>query len=144
MEINGLPLHPLVVHAAVVFGPLAVLAALVHVALPRWRAHVRWPMVTLAVVATAAVVVSYLSGTSFLDSKPELSGSPLVEHHEELGRQLLWVSIAFGAVAVVAGWLARRTGAVRVVLDVLLGLTALTFLVWIARTGEAGARAVWG
>ena len=26
MEINGLPLHPLVVHAAVVFGPLAAVA----------------------------------------------------------------------------------------------------------------------
>ena len=34
MEINGLPLHPLVVHAAVVFGPLAALTALAYVVPP--------------------------------------------------------------------------------------------------------------
>ena len=31
------PLHPLVVHGAVVFGPLAAVAALVYALVPRWR-----------------------------------------------------------------------------------------------------------
>ena len=35
MEINGLPLHPLAVHAAVVFGPLAALLALAYAVLLR-------------------------------------------------------------------------------------------------------------
>ena len=48
MEINGLPLHPLVVHAAVIFGPLAAVAALAFL-VPRWRDRLRWPMVVLAV-----------------------------------------------------------------------------------------------
>jgi len=36
-EFNGLPLHVLVVHAAVVFGPLAALSALAYVGLPKYR-----------------------------------------------------------------------------------------------------------
>jgi hypothetical protein len=144
MEINGLPLHPLVVHAAVVMGPLAAIAALLHVAVPRWRVRLRWPMVVLALAATAAIVVAYFSGGSFLDSKPELESSPLVETHEQRGEQLLWVTLAFGVVALVAGWLSTRTGALRIVLDVLLGVAALVLLVLVVRTGESGARAVWG
>ena len=41
MEINGLPLHVLVVHAAVVFGPLAALSAIGYVALPSQRDRLR-------------------------------------------------------------------------------------------------------
>ena len=143
MEINGLPLHPLVVHAAVVFGPLAALAALGYL-VPRWRSRLRWPMVVLALVATGAIVVAYLSGGDFLDSKPELEGSPAVETHEERGEQLLWVTLGFGAIGLLAGWLSTRTGAVRVALDVLLAVGAVAVLVLVIRTGDSGARAVWG
>ena len=141
MEINGLPLHPLVVHAAVVLGPVAALVALAHL-VPSWRERLRWPMVVLAVLATLAIVAAYLSGDNFLEHKPELEGSPLVEKHEDLAGQLLWISIGFGVIAVAAGFLARR-GALRVVLDVLLAVAAVLVLVWVVRTGDAGARAVW-
>lgn len=143
MEINGLPLHPLVVHAAVVFGPLAAVAALGYL-VPRWRDRLRWPLVALALVATGAIVVAYFSGGDFLDSKPELSASPQVEAHEELGEQLLWVALGFGLVALLAAWLHRRTGALRIVLDVLVAVGAIAVVVMVIRTGEAGARAVWG
>lgn len=143
MEINGLPLHPLVVHAAVVFGPLAAVAALAYL-VPRWRDVLRWPMVVLAVIATGALVLAYFSGGDFLDSRPELRQLPKVQEHEDLGDQLLWISLAFGVIAVVTGWLHARTGALRVVLDVLLAVSAVVLLVWVFRTGEAGARAVWG
>ena len=143
MEINGLPLHPLVVHAAVVFGPLAALAALASL-VPRWRDRMRWPMLVLAVLATGALVVAYVSGGELLDSRPALRASPQVESHEALGEQMLWVSLAFGAFAILAGWLHARTGALRVVVDVLLAVAAVVVLVWVFRTGEAGARAVWG
>jgi hypothetical protein len=144
MEINGLPLHPLVVHAAVVFTPLAAIAALLYVAVPRWRDRLRWPMLALAVIATGAIVVAYLSGGSFLNSKPELKTSPQVLAHQHRGRQLLWIGIGFGLLAIVSGWLHTRTGALRIVLDVLLGVAAVLLLVWVFLTGEAGARAVWG
>jgi len=143
MEINGLPLHPLVVHAAVIFGPIAALAALAFL-VPRWRTRLRWPMVGLAVLATASIVAAYLTGDDFLEQKPELSTSPQVQTHEDRAGQLLWVTLAFGLIAIASGWLATRTGALRVVLDVLLGVSAVAVLVLVFLTGEAGARAVWG
>jgi sugar phosphate permease len=142
MEINGLPLHPLVVHAAVVFGPLAALAALAYL-VPSWREKIRWPMVGLAVVATLSIVAAYLSGDNFLEHKPELESSPLVQKHEDLAGQLLWITIAFGVIAVVTGFLARR-GALKVVFDVLLAVGAVLVLIWVVRTGDAGAKSVWG
>lgn len=145
MEINGLPLHPLVVHAAVVLGSLAPVAAIAYVAVPRRRALLRWPMVGLALLGAASLVAAYYTGRSFLESRPpEIQASPQVLTHEHLARQLFWIALGFGVVAIAAGWLSRRTGAVRVVLDVLLAASALAVLVWVARTGDAGARAVWG
>jgi uncharacterized membrane protein len=143
MEINGLPLHPLVVHAAVVFGPIAALTALAFL-VPRWRLRLRWPMVAVALLATGLIVAAYLTGDNFLEHKPELRASPQVQIHEDRAVQLLWVTIAFGALALVSGWLATRTGALRIVLDVLLGVAAVLVLALVFLTGEAGARAVWG
>ena len=143
MEINGLPLHPLVVHAAVIFGPIAALTALAFL-VPRWRLRLRWPMVVLALVATGAIIAAYLTGNNFLDHKPELRTSPQVQKHEDRAWRLLWVTIAFGVIALVAGWFATRTGALRIVLDVLLGVAAIATLVLVVLTGDAGARAVWG
>ena len=40
---NGLPLHVLVVHGAVVVTPVAALAALALVR-PSWRTRLRWPV----------------------------------------------------------------------------------------------------
>ncbi len=144
MEINGLPLHPLVVHAAVVFGPLGALAALVYVLLPSWRDRVRWPMVAMALLATAAIVVAFLTGRSFLNSRPDLAQLAQVQTHKARATTTLWITLAFGVVAVVAGALHERTGAVRLALRVLLGLAAVAVLVGVALTGDAGARAVWG
>ena len=144
MEISGLPLHPLLVHAAVVFTPLAALTALAYALLTRWRERLRWPMLALAVVATLAVVAAFLSGKSFLDSTPELAQVPLVETHEERGELLLWLTLGFGAVALVSGWLHARSGPVRLALRGLLAVAAVAVLVQVVLTGDAGSRAVWG
>ena len=56
MEINGLPLHPLVVHAAVIFGPLGCLTALAYVGLPQHRDRLRWVALAMVLIATAVVV----------------------------------------------------------------------------------------
>ncbi len=145
MEINGLPLHVLVVHAAVVFGPLAALAALAYVALPGWRDRLRWPMVVMAVLATGAIVVAYFSGISFYNSRPDLHQLPNLATHKSRGRILFWVTLPFGVVAAVTGgWLHERTGAARLVPNALLGVTAVAVLVLVVLTGDAGARAVWG
>ncbi len=143
MEINGLPLHPLVVHAAVVFGPLAALAALVYL-VPRWRGAVRWPMLVLALVATGAIVVAYFSGRSFLSSRPELGRIPEVQTHQSRAWLLLWATFGFGLVAIVSAWWGSRTGPLRILLDVLLAASAVAVLVLVVLTGDAAARALWG
>jgi uncharacterized membrane protein len=147
MEINGLPLHPLVVHAAVVFGPLAALGALVYVLVPRWRDRLRWPMLVLVLVATAAIWAAYLTGVNFRDSQPFYTEGAIgdkVHKHEQLAGKLRIMTSVFAVVAIVAAWLHTRTGPTRIVLGVLLGLASVGTLVLTVLTGDAGARAVWG
>ena len=144
MEITGLPLHPLVVHAAVVFGPIGALTALAYAALPRWRDRLHKPMVALALVATGSVVAAYFTGKDFLDRRPELAQAELVLTHQDRGEVLLVLTLAFGVVALIAGWLhTRATGAGRLAVQVVLGLAAVAVLVQVVLTGDAGSRAVW-
>src|SRR4029453_12287221 len=64
-EFNGLPLHPLVVHAAVVLGPLAALAALAYVGWPKHRDLLRWVALVTVLLATASIWAAYLTSTNF-------------------------------------------------------------------------------
>ena len=142
MEINGLPLHPLVVHAAVVFGPLAALGALAYVLLPGWRDRLRWPMVVVALLGTGAIVAAYFTGISFYNSRPDLHQLPSLATHKSRGRMLFWITLPFGVLAAVTGvW---RDGAARLVPNVVLGVAALVVLVQVVLTADAGARSVWG
>jgi hypothetical protein len=71
MEIGGLPVHVLVVHAAVVLTPLAALTAIVFAVVPRWRWLTRWPALVSGLVALGAVVAAKLSGDNFVENRPE-------------------------------------------------------------------------
>ena len=88
-----MPLHPLVVHAVVVLGPLAAVTGLVYAAVPKWRWLLRWPLVVLAVVAAGASVLAAQSGESLLESRPELA--PIVEEHEESGELMRNVALGY-------------------------------------------------
>lgn len=143
MEFNGLPLHALVVHAAVVFAPLAGAAAVAYL-VPRWRDWLRWPLVVTAVLAGASVLLAYLSGQDHLDQNPALAQLPAVQTHQDRAVPLLWVSLGFAAVAVLTGAVHGRTGLLPRVLAVLVAVAGVGLLVLAFLTGEAGARAVWG
>lgn len=147
MEINGLPLHPLVVHAAVVLGPLSALAALAYALVPAWRDRLRWPLLVVVLVATASIWASFLTGQSFRDSKPFFSQPPLaakIRHHEQLAGVLRLVTSGFAVLTVLAVWLHDRRGVVRLALAGLVSVAAIATLVYTALTGDAGAQAVWG
>jgi hypothetical protein len=147
-EINGLPLHPLVVHAAVVLGPLAALAAFAYVGLPRHRDLLRWVALVTVLLATASIWAAYLTGNNFFSHGNFDHFSQKIQDriatHQGYARTLRWMTTGFAAVTVVATWLHSRTGAVRAGLGLLVVLGAVLTLVWVALTGEAGARAVWG
>ena len=156
MEIGGLPLHFLVVHAAVVFAPLAALGAVVFAVAPRWRWLLRWPALVTGLIALASVVLAKLSGTSYLGAHAELA--PIVEVHQERGNVLMWVTIAFAVVLLAAAFMLGSRSplpsgrgardsvvpAADPVVAALLVIGALAVLVLVILTGDAGARAVWG
>lgn len=144
MEINGLPLHALVVHAAVVLGPVAALLGVLYAGVPRWRDWLRWPTAGLAVPAAIAVWVAYFSGEQLLEANQY--GGPLlelVETHETRAGVLRWVVLEFAVVAVAAAALHRRVGRSRRVLAVLLAASGIATIVYSVLTGEAGARIAW-
>jgi hypothetical protein len=154
MELNGIPLHPLVVHAAVVLVPMAALASVAMV-VPKWRWLARWPALVLAVAAALAVQAATLSGVDLHHS----SGidTALIRSHEEWGVRLRLATWVFAVTTALAFWALPhvtrlvgdrdRAGRVAVLekpLMVLLPVLAVVVLVLVFVTGEAGARSVWG
>ena len=143
MEINGLPAHALVIHGAVVFGPLAGLLALVYL-LPPLRDRLRAPLLLTALAAATFVVLAYVTGNDYLDSTPGLEQLPLVRTHQARAELALWVTLAFSVVALLATALHRRTGVVRLLLGLLLAAGAVGTIVTVVLTGDAGAQSSWG
>ncbi len=147
-SVTGLPLHILVIHAAVVFGPLAALSALAYVALPRYRDLLRWPTLVLALVAFGSIWAAYLTGQNFFDSDrfANFSGEALenIETHEDYAKTLRWIASGFGIVTVATTYyFHNRAGTTRTVLLALVAISAVATLVWVGLTGDAGSRAVW-
>lgn len=157
MDFHGIPLHPLVVHAAVVFTPVAALAAVAFVLVGRWREPLRWPTAVLAVIATACCWTARVTGRN-LFSKLTAQGfhNKWLDIHQQRANVLVWVVLAFAALAVVATLVlpvtgpaaaraARLSASPALVLGVrvlVVGL-AIATLVYVYLTGDAGARSLW-
>ena len=60
--VNGIPLHPLVVHAVVVLLPLAVVGTIAIVLRPSWRVRYGPLVVLAAAVSTVLMPVATSSG----------------------------------------------------------------------------------
>lgn len=100
--INGIPLHPLVVHAIVVLLPLAVIGTIVIAFVPRWR--VRYGVLVVACTAAATVLlpVATSSGTALSGRV----GNP--GEHSELGDQLILFAIPLFLLVAALVWLQWR------------------------------------
>lgn len=155
MEINGLPVHPLVVHAVVILGPLAGLVGLAYAFVARWRWLLRWPLVVLALVVAGAAFVAVAAGESLLESRPELA--PIVEDHEAWGDLLRTWAFTFVVDALLAAWALGGTsplasgrgaresrGALGWLAMALLVVGSIGMVVLVFLAGDSGARAVWG
>jgi hypothetical protein len=151
--IDGLPVHPLVVHGAVVLIPLAALGVLLMAAWPRFSRRHGWLVLAVAVVAPGAAVVSVRSG----EALAERVGDPGFDH-DELGEQLPLVAGALLLATLVLWLLDRwrgrrqepgdddpppRGGLLRALVAVLAVLVALGNLAWVYRVGHSGAQSVW-
>jgi uncharacterized membrane protein len=153
MELNGVPLHPLIVHAVVVLGPLAALTGLAYAAVPRWRWLLRWPLVVLAVVTAVTALGAVAAGEDLLAARPELA--PIVADHQEAGEMLRNVALGYAVLSGLAAWalggasaLASGRGAREtrfgIPVALLLAAGAVALLVTVYLAGDSGARAVWG
>ncbi|KAA1420887.1 hypothetical protein F0U44_00615 [Nocardioides humilatus] len=144
MEINGLPLHALVVHAVVVLGPIAALAGIAYAAVPKWRDWLRWPLAVLATVVVGAVWAAYLSGEDLTEANTY--GGPLhalLEKHEDRAETLRLLTTGFAVVTWATMWWHTRKGPVLVALSALMAVLAVLTLVWVVLTGDAGAQVAW-
>jgi hypothetical protein len=138
--INGLPIHPLVVHAVVVLLPLSILGALALVAVPRWRGTHGLLVVAVATVATLLIPVATSSG----EQLERHVGNP--GQHAHLGDQLIWFALPLWALLIALVWLDRsqpgRRGLHKAVAAFLV-VAALATGVQTFRVGDSGARAAW-
>jgi hypothetical protein len=145
----GLPTHAIVVHATVVFLPLAAFAVLLHAFWPAARRRLGVVTPLLAGVALVLVPLATQSGENLERS---VGRSRLVERHAELADGMLpW---AIGLFVVAAGlWLldrraARPSGGRRprwlpVVAGALAVVAAVGTVQQVVRVGHAGAEATW-
>ncbi|MBX6748512.1 MAG: hypothetical protein IRY85_02380 [Micromonosporaceae bacterium] len=158
-ELFNLPAHVLIVHAAVVFVPLAALAAILYALWPRLRQHIWWAVLGLAVVAPASAWAAVLSGQEleqiWIDRVgPDPQGPSLallheIDNHQALANVTVYLTTALGVVMLAAvlwampGPLSKINPAspvVRVVVAVISVGLALATLYYVIRTGDAGAR----
>ena len=162
--VNGVPVHPLVVHAVVVLLPLAILGTIAIAVRPRWRRTYGPLVVGCALLATVLIPVATSSG----ETLERRVGSP--GEHAELGDQLLWFAIPLLVLAALLVYLdfreatsarahertAPTSGGTTVTIDrprtarrlttavaALAVVVAVLNGVWVYRVGDSGAHAVW-
>jgi uncharacterized membrane protein len=141
--VAGLPVHPLVVHAAVVLVPLAALGAIL---MAFWRSFSRRFGVIVVIAAGVAAGASFIARGSG-EQLAERVGEP--EQHAELGEVLPLIALAL-FVLVLVFWLfdrgvpANRTRPVWLIaLAALLVVASVVAVFWTVRTGHTGAEATW-
>ncbi len=154
---GDLPLHVLVIHLAVVLLPVAALTAIVFALVPQWRWLLRWPVLVLGVVSFVVAFVARKSGEAFVAAIPGLQQA--VAPAPEARRPVVLVlpdlrgdrhcRVPDPQRAIPSGqWKGcegneeppprGRSPSVAVVVIAVL-------VIWqTIRTGDAGAKAVWG
>lgn len=151
-SITGLPVHPLVVHAVVVLGPLAALMLVAYSLVPRWRVGLRWPTIVLVAVAATSGWIAEESGEALEEALERAGSLPVqaVETHAESGELAalsLYLLFAVAALVIFVLLPARREpggAGVRRVVGVVAALAAAAFVVGaVLLAGHSGATAVW-
>ncbi|MGV9672982.1 MULTISPECIES: DUF2231 domain-containing protein [unclassified Gordonia (in: high G+C Gram-positive bacteria)] len=152
--ISGLPLHPLLVHLAVVAIPLAALLGIIGAAWPSAR---RVLGVVPPLVALVAVIITPLTTSAGEALEKRVPESAELHRHTDLGGEMIaWVAPLF--VAVVLLWALHSDAIMRllpitlspnvfrvidIVLRVAVIVTAIGSIVMVYLVGDSGARAVW-
>lgn len=149
MTFQGIPLHPLLVHFAIVFLLLVGGAQILAVVLPRFRAWIGWGLPLGGVISAITVKLTTIAGDDLIDTR----STPLAEAHEEWGERAEQFAIAL-AVATIVYWLVtspwgrakvgdRLPTWVAPAVGVVALLIAVATIVVTTIAGHTGAVAVW-
>lgn len=157
-EFMGIPAHPLLIHAAVVFVPLLILVGLGYALVPALRKYLWWAALLLAVAAPGAALLAKLSGDAFRArlvrndmATPE--GLAAIDEHRTFGTNLVYAALALGVLLIVLVLLSRsRTpdAPARSSTPVTIALTVAVLAAsgaagyYVFQAGDTGARMVWG
>ena len=158
--ILGIPMHPLLVHAVVIFVPLQVLAAVAYALVPFVRRYIAWAVAGLAVITPLTAYAAKLAGDTFR-KRLGINGAA-IDQHQNYGGWTLYASAILSVLMILLLVVylsrARRQGddnaetstssagskilAIALTVGVLgMGGVALTYVVL---TGHSGAKIVWG
>jgi uncharacterized membrane protein len=140
----GLPLHPLIVHVAVVMLPLSALGAIAIAFRPAWSKRFGIIVVAGALVGAVTALISRSSGQELALQV----GAPA--EHVNYGNLLPIVAFVFFAVVTIF-WLLdrgipgnrRRPLGLKIFAGIVV-LVSVGTIAWTALTGHSGAEAVWG
>ncbi|MBN9178770.1 MAG: hypothetical protein J0I43_15565 [Microbacterium sp.] len=155
---DGLPLHPLFVHAAVIAVPVVALLAIAAAWVPKVR---DWLGIVFPILATPAFIAAFLTKQSGEALATQVSQTAAVTAHTEIadiatvgafllfaGAWAQWVWLRFFVLPRPGRPEARVTHprlvrAVSMGVSVLLTLVGVFAIVAIVIVGDTGARAVW-
>lgn len=148
----GLPLHPLIVHLAVVLLSVTGVAVLVSLALPRFRAWLGWGLGVLGAATAVTAYVTKEAGEDLLGDPAAAVGD--LATHTHWGGWTGIIGMVFGGVTVLLWVVTSPTlrtrlpvidrPVLRVVVGVVAtGLAAATVVLTVL-AGHSGATSVWG
>ena len=163
-EILGIPAHPLLIHAAVVFIPLQVAAAIAYAVVPFTRRYIWWIVLALAVVAPGAAWFAKLSGTALkarLIRNGVVSNEflPKIDQHNSFGDMTAYFSTALGVLMLLmvlvitkrpvegerSTALLPASGNIVVSVLMMVGIIVIGGFTgyYVFRTGDSGAHMIW-
>lgn len=140
----GLPLHPLIVHLAVVLLPLAALGAIAIAVRPAWSKRFGVLVVAGAAAGAVAAVISKNSGEDLAQQVG------VTAEHLDYGNLMPLIAGGFLALVTVFWLFDRGVPGNRgrplwlKALAAVVALAAIVVIGWTALTGHSGAEAVWG
>lgn len=153
-ELFGLPAHILLLHAIVIFAPVAGLLAIGYSWAPPIRKYIGWALFALAVLNVPLAWITTETGEQLEEQRPE---NNLIEAHAAQGNALPLIAVLFLIAAVLLflaydslalrlmPWLAkaRAVPALKIVVSVLASAASIWFIYQTIVTGHSGALAVW-
>ena len=138
--VMGLPVHPLIVHLAVVLIPLAAIAAIVMAVKPGVSRKYGAVIIGITVVGQLSSIVAKLSGEALLE-RLDME----LERHTELGNLAPLASVPLLVLVILLYQVDRRRrgSKLRKLIALLTVIAALFAAGYISLTGHSGAEAVW-